>query len=282
MTLKNQKIELLVGVCVTEKDWISYKNSILHSLSCIEKHWKNDCIFYIVIQNKNFLSKAETNLDKNKKILYTPIENVSTARNACIKKAKELKVKFILFHDASISWTNSAAYFLHKNREKNITLKANVSFSSFHDDSQFHFTATKCKINPIYEPYVWSYLFSLDKIKDLYFNENFGPGQYTRFKSGEDVLFLFDYFNNNSFHVLTNKNAKIHHPPRDSQYSKHLTYALGQGKMFRILLSNNKTPSIYRDIFLFFGNSFFRCLLLRPNSFKILRHRFQGFFNEDL
>ncbi|KJF81018.1 hypothetical protein UA31_14075 [Photobacterium angustum] len=236
--------------------------------------------FYIVIQGDNF-DNLEPNFGKlNVHVKHESFLGISNARNLCIKKATDVGSEYILFHDASICWTEDSAKFIF--RYKDDMPKVNISFSDKIKNYDCPtLTGSERNVNPIYDTYVGSYLFKLEDISGLRFNLDFGPGQNTNFKSGEDVLFLFDAFSiRQSYNVFeAEKKIMIYHPPRDSDFSKHLLYAKGQGKMFRILLARFLSLSIVKDIILFFGNAVFRCLLLKKNSLKILLQRVTGFFS---
>ncbi|HIF9331026.1 TPA: hypothetical protein ACX6RL_003339 [Photobacterium damselae] len=271
---------LFVGVCATSDDFFKYKNSLVKSFSSLNNAFNGDCFFYLVIQGEKSEEVNFTSEEIDYYVEYESFLGVSNARNLCIKKAVDIDAKYILFHDASICWTNDAADYIYI--YKNKTPKVNISFSN--DIKEFYnfiLNGRKRKVNPIYDAYIWSYLFKLEDVSNLKFDLNFGPGQSTYYKSGEDVLFLFDVFNRRkSYDVYeSNKKVIIYHPPRDTNLSKHLIYAKGQGKIFQILLSRYFSLFILKDIILFFGNAIFRCLLLKKNSFKILLQRVSGFFS---
>lgn len=236
--------------------------------------------FYLVVQGEYFNCVDSDFGNINKEIKHESFLGISNARNLCIEKAIELNCQFVLFHDASIFWTQVASEFIYKNRY--LTPKVNICFSDeVKKLNMYTFDGKKSKVNPIYDTYVWSYLFKLKDIYSLQFNINFGPGENTVYKSGEDALFLFDVFNKKKSYKVykSNENIVIYHPPRDSDFSKHLLYAKGQGKIFRILLNKYFSLFLLKDIILFFGNAMFRCLLLKKNSFKILIQRVSGFFS---
>lgn len=288
MAALDDTVRLLVGVCVTRQDWINYHHSLYDSFSNIATHWKNKVLFYVVLQgvsNDEGLPNLDTDATLNVEICNTTFMGVSRARNICIEKARCINSKFILFHDASIFWTSSAAEFIAHHCYDEIVTKVKVDFSATTREKnnplgQGLSSGTVRKINPFYDAYVWSYLFNVADLQSISFDERFGPGQETHFKSGEDVSFLFDYFSKvNSFSVFEANGASVLHPPRNADFDKHLTYASGQGKIFSLLVRKYPSWRIFVDLGLFFGNALFRCLLLKPNSFKILKQRFYGFFD---
>lgn len=288
MEALDDTVRLLVGVCVTKQDWITYHRSLYDSFSNIAKHWENKVLFYVVLQgvsNDEDFPKFDTSAAPNVEIFNTTFMGVSRARNICIDKAKHINSEFILFHDASIFWTSSAAEFIAHHCNNELVTKVKVSFSATTRErnlplNQCSSPAAVRKINPFYDAYVWSYLFSVAKLQDIKFDERFGPGHETFFKSGEDVSFLFEYFSKiKTFSVLEASSAFVCHPPRTADFDKHLTYASGQGKIFSLLVRKYPSWRIYIDLGLFFGNAAFRCLLLKTNAFEIFKQRLNGFFD---
>jgi hypothetical protein len=288
MEAPNDIVRLLVGVCVTKQDWITNHRSLYASFSNIAKQWENKVLFYVVLQgvsNEEHVDCLNIDTKLNIDILKTTFMGVSRARNICIEKAKYVNSEFILFHDASIYWTPPAAEFIAQYRNDTLVTKVKVSFSAMTEEGNATLGQSSShsivrKINPFYDAYVWSYLFRVAKLQDIIFDERFGPGQDTRFKSGEDVSFLFDYFSTiKTFSVLEATNAFVCHPPRTADFDKHLIYASGQGKTFKVLMKKYPSWKIYVDLGLFFGNALYRCLLLKPNAFEILRQRLIGFFD---
>lgn len=273
---------LFVGLCATFSDFHKYKNQLTESFFNLDHAFNGNCFFYLVIQGDQFDLIDSDFGNINIEVKYESFLGISNARNLCIEKATDLKLQFVLFHDASIYWTKIAAEFIFKNRD--LTPKVNIYFSDNIKEvynSDYNMNGEGRKVNPIYDAYIWSYLFKLEDVSKLKFNLNFGPGQRTHYKSGEDVLFLFDVFDRRkSYNIYeSDKKITIYHPPREKNLSKHLLYAKGQGKIFQILLTRYLSFFILKDIILFFGNAIFRCLLLKKNSFKILLQRVSGFFS---
>lgn len=288
METPEDAVHLLVGVCVTKQDWITYHQSLYDSFSNIAKCWEQKVLFYVVLQGVSSaedICHSDVEAKLNVEVFNTVFMGVSRARNMCIEKAKCINSEFILFHDASIYWMSSAAEFIFHHRNDALVAKVKMVFSAATREENTYLgqsssISVERKINPFYDTYVGSYIFRVEKLQNIAFDERFGPGQETRFKSGEDVSFLFDYFSTiQTFCVLEAINDFVFHPPRTADFDKHLTYASGQGKIFSILVRKYPSWRMYIDLGLFFGNAVFRCLLLKPNAFKILKQRLNGFFD---
>lgn len=274
--------QLFVGVCVTKRDWTKYKDSLLTSIQNIAHAWSGKILAFVVLQGGKVEFADCSDFPDYFCFHDTEKMGVSIARNKCIEKATSIGAEFILFHDASIFWPFSSAQFIYLNRDTFPKVKVNFSDTSSVTSPVLE-KGTFKDVNPIYDTYVWSYLFRVGNISDIRFSENFGPGECTRYKSGEDVIFLFDYFNKiKSREVFEAQFACVYHPPRSKKFDKHLIYAEGQGKVYQILLGRYPNFVLYRDLLLFFGNAIFRCLLLRSNSFNILKNRINGFFNRGI
>lgn len=281
MSQSNNIVDLFVGVCLTKADWLAHKKTLVRSFQNIVDAWGGAALVYTVLQGNKDLKISNADLPDYLHLFETDFMGVSKARNLCLERAKEIGAKFILFHDASIFWPKNSAEFISSNRSASPKVK--VKFSDYPikvNSLQSHeLYGNQKKVNPIYDTYVWSYLLKVADVSGIKFNESFGPGQSTHFKSGEDVLFLFDYLHKvNTRYVLEADDCFVFHPKRASNYDKHLTYASGQGKIFRLLLTKYPSFLLFRDFVLFFGNAIMRCLFFKPNAFRILKHRLFGFF----
>lgn len=284
--MKNN-IELIIGVCVTKTDFDKYRNRLFQSLKNLYSAFKTNCVVYIVLQSDSACEISEGFYGEEWiKLVNIHYMGISNARNLCIEKAQSISAKYIIFHDASLYWTPSAAEFIFKYKEHPVTPCVNISFED-HVEPHIcrgltkHTNVMSSKItknNPIYNSFVWSYLFRVADINSSRFDLNFGPGDSTIFKSGEDVLFLFEYFSKDKRVIMPrNSGVLISHPPRPGDFSKHLLYAYGQGALFRKLVKEHFNIRLLIDVVLFFGNAIFRCIMLRKNAFPILINRLKGF-----
>lgn len=239
-------VDLFVGVCLTKTDWLANVKTLIPSFQHIVDAWGGDVLVFVVLQGSEGEKISRSDLPDNLCLFEIDFMGVSNARNLCLERAKEIGAEFILFHDASIFWPKNSAEFIATNRLANPKVKVRFA-DCLIDGGQSIRTSLHGhpkKINPIYDTYVWSYLIKLSDVRSIKFNEAFGPGQNTHFKSGEDVLFLFDYLQEiKKSHVFEADDCYVFHPKRSLSYDKHLTYATGQGKIFRVLLA--KYPSFF-------------------------------------
>lgn len=278
-------VDLLVGVCLTKTDWLAHKKTLIPSFQHIVDAWRDNVLVFVVLQGNKGLNISSSDLPDYICLFEIDFMGVSNARNVCLDRARVIGAEFILFHDASIFWPKNSAEFIASNRYASPKVKVRFSDYSIERDlpkSECLYGDLK-KVNPIYDTYVWSYLLKVSDVSGIKFNEAFGPGQSTHFKSGEDVLFLFEYLHKvNTRNVLEADDCYVFHPKRASSYDKHLTYASGQGKIFRLLLTKYPSFLLFRDFIFFIGNAIMRCLLFKPNAFQILKHRFIGFFDRGI
>lgn len=275
-------VDLFVGVSITKEDWSLYNENLIASLLNIYNAFNGDCTAFIVLQDK---SLHETiSVHETYSWIYiqtTNVMGVSNARNLCIETSIKLNSHYLLFHDATIYWPLSTASFMYTYKSSGITPRVSVKFcelTALTSDELSYKNTVLIKTNPMYNTYVGSYLLEVGKIGQLRFDVNFGPGESTKFKSGEDVLFLFKYFRTDNHVIAPNDSSlAVYHPPRPKDYSKHLLYAYGQGALFRELFRSDFNFQLLLDFILFFGNASLRCLILRKNAFKIFWNRLKGF-----
>lgn len=284
MLKTKSRVDLFVGVCLTKTDWLAHKKALTVSILHIVDAWGGNALVFVVLQGNKDLKISSAELPDYLHFFETDFMGVSNARNLCLEQAKEFDAEFILFHDASIFWPKKSAEFISSNRHTYPKVKVSFSDSvieNYSEKKELH--GKRKKVNPIYDAYIWSYLFKVSDVDGVFFNEGFGPGQNTRFKSGEDILFLFDYLQKiKSCYVFEADGCYVFHPKRSLSYDKHLTYASGQGKIFRVLLAKYPSLLLYRDFVLFFGNALMRCLLCKPNAFSIFKQRLIGFFDRGI
>lgn len=281
MKEKNNKESIAIAFCSLYKDWVSHKENIIKSFHNLNDAFRGKCFFILCIQDFGD-NTIDLNLGlQNYNVIYLAEVGISLARNRCVDEAQSINCKWIMFHDASIYWTANAAKFIYEQRFSEIPPKLKLRFGEISDCEIGNYEFSIKNINPIYDTYVGSMLLNLNVIDSLRFNELHGPGDKTIYKSGEDVLFSFDYFfQKGNFKVCEANELEIYHPPRSSDFEKHKVYARGQGRVFRVLLAKYFSLQLVFDSILFFGNAVFRCVLFKKNSFTILRERIVGFFDE--
>ncbi|MEZ9855722.1 hypothetical protein AB4347_16990 [Vibrio breoganii] len=270
-----EKIDLFIGVCVTYDDYLSYKDQLESSLSNLSELFIGDVYIYMIIQSRELNVEVIETLLPNC-VEYDSVFGISRARNKCIEKSVSMQCDYILFHDASIYWTPASVRFISEFRDSSPLIDVDMSDDIDFTESRMGFDLKI--INPVYFTHVGSYLLKVSDIKNVRFNEEFGPGDLSNFNCGEDTLFLFDLFSKRqSYRACKSSFLSLYHPPRDSDFSKHLYYAKGQGAMFGVLVNKHRSFSTLLDCCLFFGNAIWRLFLMRRNSLQILKFRVFGF-----
>jgi hypothetical protein len=134
----------------------------------------------------------------------------------------------------------------------------------------------------LFSTYLWSTFLPTSYVvgAGIRFDESIGPGEETRLKAGEDVLLLSQVVLANEVEEAVLFDAGTLHPRRPSDFSKHLTYAEGQGALFVRLLRSRLPRSLKARVLasfgLFLGNALVRVLTFRRRSLPILRLRLRG------
>lgn len=277
---------LCIIPCLANEPY-KYKESLLASTGRLSKCFGSDIHFVAIIQpNTNASSDLTENVEasffkqfNNFSVVNLTYRSVSKARNIGIDFAEKHQFTHIYFHDVSIELTESTCAILKSDgMHPSLAFSFQAKFVGANTTDQLKKLSKPSKALPLYKPYVWTYIIPLKLIADLRFNEDFGPGDGTNYKSGEDLLFLYEILIKTDFSVIENNSAIAFHPPREKNYTKHLNYAKGQGLTLRLLINKHKRISDLIYCFLFFGNAIFRCLFLKQNSIKILKNRASGFF----
>lgn len=281
MKERNNKGSIAIAFCSLYKDWVSHKEHIIKSFINLNNAFHGECFFIICIQDF-----GDNTIDSkfglhNYNVIYLTEVGISLARNRCIDEAQSMNCKWIMFHDATIYWPVNAANFIYEKRLSEIPPKVKLKFSDISEDEIDNHKYSIKNINPIYETYIGAMLLNLNVIDSLRFNELHGPGDKTIYKSGEDVLFSFDYFSKkHDFRVCEANKLEIYHPPRLNDFEKHKIYARGQGRVFRVLLTKHFSLQLVFDSILFLEMLFSGVFYLKKNSFTILSERIVGFFDE--
>jgi hypothetical protein len=277
---------LLVAITLIDSDWVAFQRSIIPSIGNFEKYFGDDVFFYFVLQTKGDvqIDVEKLGVDPSQvDVSYVAHFSVSAARNRAIDFGIAKGFDSIIFHDASILYAPKGCAFFHDNYLAGLA-RCRSSFSesiSRDQDCETSYCARVVRVGGIHTAYVWTYCFPLRTVC-VRFDERFGPGESTRFKCGEDVLFIRAYLKANKIDkVLEMSDVGVLHPPRPSDFSKHLAYAFGQGKLHRTILLDDRSPAALLDVVAFFGNALLRVILLRRNARQILKFRIAGFLHKD-
>jgi len=279
---------MLVAITCTKKDFLLYQRSLFKSLNNFMVSFGDSVFFIIVFQDKDrnsfnyfgtFLKSFPEKSYFFKEVGYL---SVSRARNDAIKYAKLNGFNRFIFHDVSLVYTLDYLNWVKRQSSSNL-LSGSYEFTDDLDSPGTNESSSIVEFNSFRDNFVCSYVFPLNA-KLPSFDERFGPGESSVFTSGEDFLFLRRFFQLNSdmHSFLRFRGIGILHPPRPTDYSKHLAYAKGQGKIHQIYLLEEKSLYAVWRCVLFFGNALCRTLLLKRNWLKILSLRLKGFFDTNV
>jgi hypothetical protein len=277
-------VMILVAITCTSQDFKLNCNRLSKSISNFYSCFGVDVFFLIVYQSKEIsdlvIEKVKEIIpEENGEVVGVTYLSVSKARNDALNYARMNKFDHIIFHDSTIIYAAGYLSWLKENLGARL-LSTNFQFTTECETSLINDKSEVVKFNAFDDIYVCSYVFSL-KNKFPIFDERFGPGESSIYTSGEDFLFLRSFFKNNPEcrFFLRYKGTGILHPPRPLDYSKHLAYAEGQGKIHQVFLGQEKSIYAIWRCCLFFGNALLRVVLLKKHSLKILGLRLKGFFD---
>ena len=274
--------KLLIQVSTTESDFCIYKDSLIRSLKNVLELAEPDVTIYLVYQSRRCLRPDDLFFtDPRIKLHVTQHFGVSAARNSGLDYARSYEFDYIVFHDASIFFTSAFVRMINSAVAQGLEIaKGSLHWGSNTDtDPRANIVLANRKTNLIFDTCVCVYIFGIEALDDLTFNEYLGPGQHTGIKAGEDIIFLYQLFRGKvPFPVAYSDVAKVYHPIRPIDNSKHLAYAESQGVLVRWMLTNQFfNPYVLLYFFAFFGNALVRVLMGRRHSGKILVRRLVGF-----
>lgn len=290
MSQSNNHRQLLVQVSLTESELPWCRDRLLASLRQFSSGLTGRVMILLVYQSrtagevevKNFFSSITP-----VEIISTPVFSASIARNRGIDYALEKQFDYIYFHDAKVFCTDSFVAMIGRAISGHLDLcRGRVGWREqpLARPARLLETGVRQRISPILHTYLWSYLFRVELLTDIRFNEKIGPGEKTELKAGEDTLLLGQLGQQNpGLRVCYFPQAEVIHPPRPGNLSKHLAYARAQGVLFRFFLGRKFSPFWYFPLylFLFFGAFAGRALLFRKNSWKSLFLLMSGLLDRD-
>jgi hypothetical protein len=276
---------LLVNITLVDSEWRACRASLARSLVNFYRRFGDEVYFHLVLQNKTGarIDVAELGVPATQlEVCNLTHLSVSGARNLGVDYGRRHGFESIVFHDASLLFLPAACAFFHDHYRIGV-LRCGYAFATPEsNDSAVTEHSYRWRVTRLGRrggTYIWTYCFPLRTIPAK-FDERFGPGESTRYNCGEDVLFLRAYrAANPALTVHEMPGVGVLHPPRPADYSKHLAYAYGQGKIQQIILREDRNLLALLDVAAFFGNAVLRALLLRKNGFRILRSRVAGFLD---
>lgn len=281
--------KVLVQVSVTGNDILKYKHSLIESFSNLRMCDTATVYFLVVYQSESGGDDQVSELmEEDVETIHSSVFSASRARNMGIDYAVENDFDFILFHDASLVFSPHfltlarASMSLGKNviARGKVTWKEEGLFRTDNDKGQKLYFRRFFRVMPY--PYIWLYVFPVKDLESTRFNEEIGPGKNVFPNCGEDVMFLLDYFSAQPKKgLLIDHDALVFHPPRNSDKSKQLEYARGQGRLYRMLLRRKSLPChIYFSFLFFVINSVRYAVFFGEAGREIFKKRWQGFWQE--
>lgn len=275
---------LLVAITCTENDYEKNYARIRRSVRNFTVTFDKDVFFLLVYQTKQGRVSKEGVFDgvasSNFEIFAVDYLSVSRARNESIAFAKHRNCDFIIFHDSSLVYTSQYVSWMQERLTKNQLISTKYKFTDDLTDVDSKMDERLVQFDDFADIFVCSYVFPMSATFPL-FDLRFGPGEASTYESGEDFLFLREFFKSNRHlkRFLRFEGNGILHPPRPKNLIKHLAYAEGQGKIHQIYLCEEKSLYAMWRCALFFGNALFRVVLFRKNAIRILGLRIKGFLD---
>lgn len=276
-------MKLLVGITCTDKDFKVNHSRLRLSVENFLDVFSNNVQFLLFLQTNDridsFVDKFVEDYKSSLVVVKSDIFSVSHARNVIIDYAVTGGFDNFIFHDSSVIFVKQYLQWVAERGGRNLIY---TDFSYTNEVSVTECVPEKRVVHfsPFKHSYVCGYIFPVTADLGL-FNLDFGPGYNTRYKCGEDFLFLWDFFEHraDSKSIIYYKGIGLVHPPRPTDYSKQATYAFGQGKIHKIFLLKEKSLYAFWRCLLFFGNALLKSLSLRPGWFVIFKDRIRGFLD---
>jgi len=197
----------------------------------------------VIIQTANqILLEASDNVIY-KKVSY---HSVSHARNIGLD-ALALKCEYLYFLDQDALPSLRLLEQTKENMDKKLDVwSGKIFWTSDTCDNCSHEDSKIILLNSFFVPFntfLGCYFFKSNLVSshNLRFNENLGPAEDTYLKSGEDILFICEFFSKNKFfHHRSYPNLKVLHPKRPSDNSKTLMYLDGQAAIAKHCVSSQE------------------------------------------
>lgn len=272
--------KLLIGVTCTARDISIFHARLERSLRNFIDVFRDDVFIYVVLQAASAGSKdiEFTNINSNQiKINKPAYQSTSAARNSIIDFSYQNNFTNLIFHDVSILYSSEFCSWVSTNIGDSL-ISGKVKFSEESVVKRCGSESRMTYFNPVRDTYVFGFVFPTCYFIP-YFDANYGPGTETKFKCGEDMIFMCQFMKNNinAQRFLHLNTPCIFHPARPRDYSKHLEYAFCQGHVFRRILKEYWSIKLIIPVVLFFASAIVRILFNKPNSLLILKLRIRGF-----
>lgn len=285
-------MKLNIVTPIHECDLNIFLNQI-HTIKLLFENSKfTDWYWVIVIQCVDINStknKIQPHHSTNIKFIFIEYFSVSLARNIGIENSKFLDGTLYLLDCDALPTINTLDFFydIFIRGYKIAAVKLKWGVPNIHPINNISLSyKCKGKIFSIFNSFLSCYMLDLDLINKnrIKFNENLGPGLNSKYKSGEDLIFLQDYLLHINTDIPFSQYDFVFHPKRDSLNTKQLIYSEGQIAVAKYLFNNHygykiKFSSLFY-LFLLFLNSFKKIIFFENNSLKLLINRFRYLFGE--
>ena len=228
---------------VLEEELESFKENLYRLKNCLNQAQIEKYQICVIVQTTNQILLEASNNVIYKKVSY---RSVSHARNIGLD-ALAFKCEYLYFLDQDALPSLKLLKQAKENMNKKLDVWSGKIFwtSDTCNDCSYE-DSNNILLNSFFMPFntfLGCYFFksSLVSSHGLIFNENLGPAEDTYLKSGEDILFICEFFSKNKiFYYLSYPNLKVLHPKRPSDNSKTLMYLDGQAAVAKHCVSSQE------------------------------------------
>ena len=273
---------------VLEEELESFKENLYRLKNCLNQAQIKKYQICVIVQTTNQILLEASNNVIYKKV---PYRSVSHARNIGLDTlSHECEYMYFLDQDAlpTVSFLQQAKINMDNKLD---VWSGKIFWTSDSCDHCLHEDSKSILLNSFFVPFtsfLGCYFFKSNLIvgHDIRFNENLGPAEDTYLKTGEDILFICEFFSKHQiFYYLSCPNLKVFHPKRPADNSKTLMYLDGQAAAakhcitcqdlnFRIRLAS----LLYYCLFII--NGFKKFIFNETEGFLIFRKRIYTIFHK--
>lgn len=275
---------LLVSVALAGNDFTERSDWFLYSIKNFWRYSQCEVFVLFVCQGTDFdRDKVVSILGKTCAFdcIETHQPSLSAKRNVGVKYAHRHNFDFCYFQDSFVycseSFVRASNQFLESRFD---FMYSNIEWSDYRENEESvpMIGSSREVDSSVLRGFLWRYFFRVHALDGVLFNESVGVGADTRIQAAEDSLFLLRMNQRNpKWLVSFYPNSLVFHPPRPSDFSKHVKYSYAQAVFFRYLIGQQISVHAIAQVVLFFGNAIYRYIRCLPNSKQILLERIKGF-----